>query len=76
MININITKCKVTFKVNYKTLEDANGKVIHAKVVNGQVSVDYTIPESYKAGNYTITATYIGTDYIQLTSETTINIVN
>ena len=31
----DINKGKVTFKVNGKTLKDANGKVIYAKVVNG-----------------------------------------
>jgi len=57
---------KVVFKINGKTVKDANGKVIYAKVVNGTVSVDYTIPDSYKAGTYIITATYIGTDYDKL----------
>jgi len=47
-------------------LLDANGKVIYAKVVNNTVSVEYTIPESYKTGNYTITATYKSVDYPKL----------
>jgi len=66
---------KVVFKINGKTVKDANGKVIYAKVVNGQASVNYTIPESYKAGNYTITATYIGTDYDKITSDSTISVI-
>jgi len=66
---------KVVFKINGKTVKDENGKVIYAKVVNGTVSVDYTIPDSYKTGNYTLTATYMGTDYDRLTSESTINVV-
>jgi uncharacterized Zn-binding protein involved in type VI secretion len=54
---------KVVFKINGKTVKDENGKVIYAKVVNNEVIVEYTLPDSYKAGTYTITATYIGTDY-------------
>jgi len=74
--NKQINTGKVVFKINGKTVKDENGKVIYAKVINGQVSVNYTIPDSYKRGNYTLTATYIGTDYDKLTSESTINVVN
>ena len=73
--NKEINTGKIVFKINGKTVKDENGKVIYAKVVNGQVSVNYRLPESYKAGNYTITATYIGTDYDKLTSENTISII-
>jgi len=61
--NKEINTGKVVFKINGKTVKDANGKVIYAKVVNNEVIVEYTLPDSYKAGTYTITATYIGTDY-------------
>jgi len=57
---------KIVFKINGKTVKDANGKVIYAKIVNGTVSVDYTLPESYKAGNYTVTATFIASGYDKL----------
>ncbi len=50
------------FKVNSKTVKDANGKVIYAKVVNGQVSVEYTLPENMKTGPYNLTAVYISSN--------------
>jgi len=57
---------KVVFKINGKTVKDANGKVIYAKVVNNQVEFEYTLPDSYKAGMYNITATFISADYERL----------
>ena len=67
---------KIVFKINGKTVKDANGKVIYAKVVNGTVSVDYTLPESYKAGNYTVTATFIASGYDKLVANTTMTVEN
>ena len=65
---------KVVFKINGKTVKDANGKVIYAKVVNGMAIIDsYTIPSSYKAKEYTITATYISSD-IKIEDIKTLNI--
>ena len=54
-----ISKGKVTFKVNGKTLKDANGKVIYAKVAGGTATVEYLIPDSWKDGS-TIQAVYSG----------------
>ena len=70
-----INNGKVVFKINGKTVKDDNGKVIYAKVQNNIASVEYTIPESMKIGNYTITATYISTDYDKLISNSTMTIV-
>jgi len=67
---------KIVFKINGKTVKDANGKVIYAKVTNGTVSVDYTLPESYNAGNYTVTATFIAPGYDRLEANTTMTIEN
>jgi uncharacterized Zn-binding protein involved in type VI secretion len=66
---------KVVFKINGKTVKDANGKVIYAKVSNNEVTVEYTLPESYKAGTYNITAVFISPDYERLedTKSLTIN---
>ena len=64
--SVPVNTGKVVFKVNGKTVKDSNGKVIYAKVVNGQVSVEYTLPENMKAGTYNITATYISSDYGRL----------
>ena len=57
---------KVVFKINGKSIKDADGKVIYAKVVNNQVIVEYTLPESYKVGTYTITAVLISSNYERL----------
>jgi len=65
---------KIVFKINGKTVKDANGKVIYAKVVNGTASVDYTLPESYKAGNYTVTATFIASGYDRLEASETLTV--
>ena len=71
-----ITIGKIVFKVNGKTVKDANGKVIYAKVdPNGEASVDYTIPESFKAGTYNIEAVFTASGYDKLTSNTTMTVV-
>ena len=65
---------KIVFKINGKTVKDENGKVIYAKVTNGTVSVDYTLPETYKAGNYTVTATFIASGYDRLVATETLTV--
>ena len=62
------------FKVNGKTVKDSNGKVIYASVVNGQVSVNYTVPENMKAGNYNITVTFTEPGYVKLTYTKTLTV--
>ena len=60
----NISKGKVTFKVNGKTLKDSNGKVIYAKVVNGTATIEYMIPDTWN--NQTmIQAVYSGSNDCQ-----------
>ena len=65
---------KIVFKINGKTVKDENGKAIYAKVVNNTVEFEYTLPESYKAGMYNITATLISPDYDRLTDSKTLTI--
>ena len=67
----NITKGKITFKVNGKTLKDANGKVIYAKIVNGTATIeDYEVPESWAKEGTTIQAVYSGSsDLEKMTSD-------
>jgi parallel beta-helix repeat protein len=65
---------KVIFKVNGKTVKDSNGKVIYASVVNGQVSVNYTVPENMKAGSYNITVTFTAPGYEKLTDTKTLTV--
>ena len=56
----NITGGKVVFKVNGKTVKDANGKVIYAKVVDGVATVEYTVPDNMNGKDLNITVTYSG----------------
>ena len=74
--NKEINTGKVVFKINGKTVKDANGKVIYARVVNNQVEFEYTLPDSYKAGSYNITATFISADYERLEDSKTLLSIN
>ena len=65
---------KIVFKVNGKTVKDSNGKVIYAKVINGTASVEYTIPETMKTGNYTITVVFTAVGYDKLTDNKTLTV--
>nr|WP_257791426.1 right-handed parallel beta-helix repeat-containing protein [Methanosphaera sp. BMS] len=69
----NITKGKITFKVNGKTLKNTNGKVIYAKIVNGTATIeDFEVPESWAKEGTTIQAVYSGSsDLEKMTSEKT-----
>ncbi len=57
---------KVVFKINGKTVKDANGKVIYTKVTDGTVNVEYALPNDMKAQEYTLTAVFISNDYGRL----------
>ena len=71
---VPVNEGKIVFKINGKTVKDAKGKVIYAKVVNNTVSVEYTIPENMKAGSYNITAVFISTDYGRLEDVKTLTV--
>ena len=66
---------KIVLKVNGKTVKDASGKIIYAKVVNGTVSVEYTLPESMKQKDYNITAVYMPSSGDRLESNATLTVV-
>jgi sensor domain CHASE-containing protein len=72
--NAPVNVGKVVFKVNGKTVKDANGKVVYAKVVNGTVSVEYTIPENMKAGSYNITVSFTAPGYDKLVDTKTLTV--
>ncbi|MBO7719590.1 MAG: Ig-like domain repeat protein, partial [Methanosphaera sp.] len=55
-----ISKGKITFKINGKTVKDSQGKVIYAKVVDGVAQVDYTVAEEFAGKDIIITAIYSG----------------
>ena len=51
---------KVAFKVNGKTLKDANGKVIYAQVIDGIATISYMVPDSWAGKDIEISAVYSG----------------
>ena len=63
---------KVVFKVNGKTVKDANGKVIYAKVINNTVSMEYALPESYNVGSYNLTTVFNAGGYDKLVDTKTV----
>ncbi|RAP51854.1 MAG: hypothetical protein BZ137_09570 [Methanosphaera sp. rholeuAM130] len=65
----------MVFKINGKSIKDANGKVIYAKVVNNQASVEYAIPADMKAKDYQLTAVFISTDYERLEDTKTLTVI-
>ncbi|MDO5824908.1 MAG: hypothetical protein Q4Q22_00835, partial [Methanosphaera sp.] len=67
---------KVVFKINGKSLKDANGKVIYAKIINNVASIEYVIPESMKAKEYTLTAVLLCDEYDRLEATKNITITN
>ena len=65
---------KVAFKINGKSVKDANGKVIYVKASNNHVSVDYTLPDDMKTGTYNITAVFISSEYDRLEDTKTLTV--
>ena len=65
---------KIVFKINGKTVKDASGKVIYAKVSNNQVNFTYTLPSDMKTKNYNLTATFISSDYDRLEDTKTLTV--
>ena len=61
--NGNVNTGRVVFKLNGKTLKDANGKALYVDVVNGLASTVYTLPAKTKAKTYTLTAVFVDTNY-------------
>ena len=72
----NISVGKVVFKINGKTLKDANGKVLYAKVVNGTTTIEYTVPDELAGAEINITATYSGNSKIPGANTTITTTVN
>ena len=72
--NATVNTGKVVFKINGKTVKDADGKVIYAKVVDNQVSVDYEIPSDMKVKDYTLTAVFVAPGYDKLEDTKTLTV--
>jgi len=58
-----INNDKVVFKLNGVTLKDTNGNNLYAHVTDGEAILDYTIPATYSAKTYTLTAVFGGNYY-------------
>ena len=71
----NITSGRVAFKLNGKTLKNAEGKTLYANVQNGIATITYTIPAKTKAKEYTLTAVYTDTNYDRVEAESNLNVV-
>ena len=65
---------KIVFKLNGKTLKDDSGKVIYAKIVDGEVVLNYTFKD-IKAKTYTLSAVLVGSDYDRLEDSTNVTFV-
>ena len=61
--------------INGKTVKDANGKVIYAKVTNNTISFEYTLPDDMKAKQYNITAIFTSSDYDKLEDTKTLIVI-
>jgi hypothetical protein len=58
-----INSGRVAFKLNGKTLKNAEGQALYANVENGIATLQYTIPEKTKAKTYNLTAVFTDTAY-------------
>ena len=54
---------RVVFKLNGKTLKDEKGNTLYAQVIDGEAVLDYTIPATFTAGTYNLTAVFGGSYY-------------
>ena len=61
-----INNDKIIFKLNGITLKDAQANTIYAQVIDGEAKLVYTLPATYSAKTYTLTAV-LGGNYYQRT---------
>ena len=69
-----INNDKVVFKLNGRTLTDKDGKTLYARVVDGEAVLEYTIPETYNAKTYNLTAVFGGNYYERTQTQGTITL--
>ncbi|MBE6487781.1 MAG: hypothetical protein E7Z86_03635 [Methanosphaera stadtmanae] len=69
-----INSGKVVFKINGKTLKDAKGRTIYAKITDNIATAEYTLPDTFKANDYKITATLISSAYDRLEDNKTLSV--
>jgi hypothetical protein len=69
-----LNSSKVVFKINGKSVKDADGKVIYVELTDNVASIEYTLPSTYKAKSYTITAVLITAEYNRFEDNKTLTI--
>ena len=69
-----INNGKIIFKLNGITLKDENGKVLTAQVTDGDAVLDYTIPPTFTAKTYTLTAVYSEKNYERTETTSTLTL--
>ncbi|WP_455645652.1 beta strand repeat-containing protein [Methanosphaera sp.] len=71
-----VTSGKVVFKLNGKTLKDAEGNNIYCLVENGVATIEYTLPVKMSAKDYTLTAVFADKIYERTDINSTLTITN
>lgn len=71
-----VTEGKVVFKINGKTLKDANGKVIYAKLTNGVATIENYDLSSLKANIYQLQAVFTSSTSDKAQANTTLTVIN
>ena len=73
--NTTVNTGHVIFKVNGKTMKNNNGQVLYHDVINGTVTLNYTIPANASPKDYTFTCVYGNTLYERCDVNSTITVV-
>ena len=74
--NTPVNGGKVNIKINGKSLRDNNGNVIYATVNNGIANIEFTLPDTFQAKTYTLTAVYGDSSYNRAENTTQLTITN
>ena len=69
-----ITSGKLGFKLNGVSLKDENKKAITANIKDGIATLTYTIPDTYRAKDYKLTAVFSSDYYNRIEQNSTITV--
>ncbi|RAP44114.1 MAG: hypothetical protein BZ136_09100 [Methanosphaera sp. rholeuAM74] len=72
--NLRVNFGQVIFKINGQTIKNKKNETIFVDVKNNTATYTFTIPESYKARNYTVTAVYIDRNYPRCEANETLTV--
>lgn len=73
--SIIINEGRAVFKLNGRTIRDTNGNINYAKIVNGEITLDYKIPSTLKSGEYKLTCVFGHKIYERMDGNTTLSII-